>query len=517
MRKASNVFIILGLALLVGFFVRYSALSSYIFYPDGYVQIIVAENIKNFGGVIGTLGNGGMLYPDFFGWTRPIYPILILVFDFFYGNIIPSARTVSFLLGLFAIPLAYLYVRKALTSKLAGCVGAILLAISWNHAVWGGYILSDTTGVFFLLLFLVCFFSITRSQSEIGDYKEILIGVVFFLAILSRYEYALLVIPVLYLLYNSVENRKQFIVRFFNILAGAFLTFSVFYYWLSPFSIASGATSQVGSLLSSLGTLNLTALTKFVLTDPIIFFFGICGLFWMFYKNEMRHLAVFSAFSILLLEIIYYQINPEMQRYFVHLIPFILLPASYFAVVITEQININSKKMAYIIIPLIMLVFGWQIYYTYVGLHKEDDGIWFMAGYEELASKRFALDNAETATQNSIVIASFPEPYFLFNRQSTQSITDSHPFIYISGVPSNTLIYIVEDEGMRKVFPVFTKFLDSEMQDKITYTFPIDAMYRYGGDIESVYDPVIVYIISLNDLKLYIEKYNETNSPSSML
>ncbi|MBA3285938.1 MAG: glycosyltransferase family 39 protein, partial [Nitrosopumilus sp.] len=478
---------------------RINSLSIYKFYPDSYVPLIIAESIKNYGSVIGPLGAEGMLYPDFFGWTRPLYPLLILIFSVFTDNRESVAQVISFAAGILSIPLAYLYVSSALKSKRAGLLGALLLALSYNHSIWGGFILSDTTGVFFLLFTLWLLFRNIHQEKELADWNDLLTGAIFAIALLARYEYTVLIIPFLFLVFN--QSPKP-LIKTISISASFSVVLAATYFWLSPFSISSGATTnQIGGFVSSLGALDLSGLWGFIISDSILSLFFVFGIILLFKGQFIRKLGIFVVISIALLELLYYQTNPAMQRYFIHLIPFILLPASLGFTKITRWLQHHKPSITYAGAGVLCALLLIQSYVTYTGLRKTDNGLWFTAGYEAEAAKIVS----GYLPSDVLLITSFPEPYYLKTNHSTHSIADTSPFVYISDSLDKKEVVIVEDEGMRQIFPEFTKFLHENMEKYKVNEIQNSTVYRYGGAVSNVSEPIRLYYVTLTELKRIIK------------
>ncbi|MDQ3089890.1 MAG: glycosyltransferase family 39 protein, partial [bacterium] len=280
--RKKNILILVAITLL-GIALRIHNLSDYKFYPDSYVPLIVAENINTFGSVIGTLGENGMLYPDFFGWTRPLFPYLIYLLNLMIGNLFLSGQIITMLAGIATIPLSYFYIKSVLNSKTAGLFASLLLALSYSHVVWGGFILSETTGVVFLILFLWIFFKNLERESSLADWRDFLSGATFALAVLARYEYAILVLPVAFMFFLKLKEGKPVFARILNmIVAGSFL-FALTYFYLSPFTLQfSNAGKEIGSLFGFFNSHGLNGIKKFVLSDILLSIFGFLGLCYMF-------------------------------------------------------------------------------------------------------------------------------------------------------------------------------------------------------------------------------------------
>jgi len=452
-----------------------------------------------------------MLYPDFFGWTRPTYSLLINIFNIFIHNPELTARLISLLFGIAAIPLAYLYIAKALNSERSGLLGALLLSLSFSHTIWGGFILSDTTGVFFLLLTLWLLFRNLYSQYELADWHDLLTGAVFAIAILTRYEYAVLIVPFIFLVY--IKSPRP-IIRLTNITAAVSLTIACVYFFLSPFSIpGSGTATQIGGFIGTLGHLDISGIQRFIVSDILIAFFSFIGIFLMFRDRIHRTSAFFVVLSLALLGFMYYQTNPAMIRYFTHLIPFLLLPASFGITKIIEWAYGSVSLKKYAVISICCVVLGWQSYFSYLGLHHDKNGIWFTAGYEAEAAKLVS----SHVPEKSLIIVSFPEPYFLETRHATHSINDNAPFIYIPDTGASQTVIIVEDEGMRQIFPAFTEFLHKHMRQYKLKEIPLMIPFRYADSVKKVDEPIRLYRLELDQLKQIIQAHYEINYSSPML
>ena len=86
----------------LGALLRIQNLSPYKYYPDAYQNLIVARSIRNYRSVVGYLGENGMLYPDFFMWTRPVYPLFINLTDNFLQDEQRSAQLIAITAGILA-------------------------------------------------------------------------------------------------------------------------------------------------------------------------------------------------------------------------------------------------------------------------------------------------------------------------------------------------------------------------------------------------------------------------------
>ena len=200
----------------MGIVLRLHNLSPFKIYPDSYQSLIVAQNIHTYHSVIGYLGQGGLLYPDFFMWTRPGLPILINVFSMlslskhFSSDSAMVASLLSLFSGILIIPAAYFFVKSVFKSRLYGISAAVLVALSFNLTIWSGFIMTETTGVLFMMLFLWSLFSSLNRKSKLADPKDLLTGLLFSFAILTRYEYLIISLPLIFLCLYSSSDQVQY-------------------------------------------------------------------------------------------------------------------------------------------------------------------------------------------------------------------------------------------------------------------------------------------------------------------
>lgn len=207
--------ILLFSIIIIGSIFRFLQISPFKFYPDAYQSLIVAENIETYHNVLGYLGSQGMTYPIFFMWTRPGYPLLIDLFNIFTNDPTLSAQTISFVAGSGGILLAFFCIKNFFNSSTYGLAGALLLALSFNHTLWSGFIMTETLGIFLLLLFLWSFFSNLSKKAALANKHDFLTGILFAGAIMTRYEYVILLFPIIFL---TVQKSNNPFIQLANIL-----------------------------------------------------------------------------------------------------------------------------------------------------------------------------------------------------------------------------------------------------------------------------------------------------------
>ncbi|MBW3538342.1 glycosyltransferase family 39 protein [Candidatus Parcubacteria bacterium] len=556
--------VVTGLAVITlmagGLALRLANLSVYKFYPDSYQSLIVAHNIANHGSVVGRLGEQGMVYPGFFGWTRPLYSLLINLVTAAGWERLPAAYVVAVAAGVLAIPAAYLVAQTIFASRATGLSAALLVALSFSHVVWGGFIMTETTGVLIMLLLLWSLFRRLHRPAQLADPGDFMTGLLLAAAILARYEYAVVIIPITYLI---VKKSPQPWVRLVNIAAMAVFVLALAVSWLFPVPalgaalaaeaarrtafiaimvalVAAGllasrlvpperrgqAYQHLGQgvvgllwLLSAYLLLQtyfptvfrwlatpLAAPREFLATEPLMGLTFLIGLTVAAGWSKRRTLMTFCLLAIGLLAATYYQVNPEMQRYWTHLIPFMVIPAS-FGLHQTVKWTTSAWQqrrglpLAYAAAAALLLV-PVQAHASYRGIKSWHGGLWQQPGYEEVAARAVG----EAAPSDVLLIVSFPEPYYLFSGRPTHSLADAYPFIYIDGVPDSQPVLVVQDMGMRDQFPRFSEVLDRHLQEFQTGQLHTGSHYRYQARIEPEEQPVRLYQLPLGELRLKLGK-----------
>ncbi len=449
------------------------------------------------------LESNGMSYPDFFPWTRSLYPILI--------NLFGSASQLNLVLSSFSVILSFFVIRKLFGSNFAALGAATVLAVSYNHIVWSGFILTEPLSVF--LLFLTILFLIYD--------LDLLLGLSLAFLILTRYEFVALIFPIIIYLKSNAKLTKEKLLKMF---LPTFLTLSLFAFALKPWPYNWGNNfSNLQNLwlpvlaflalvflaakfnrffipLSLLGFVILCFYTQsariFFQTDFLLGFLALIGLVIMARVEEYRGLFWFVILNSLIFGYMYYQVNPEIQRYWTNIIPLLLIPVG-----VAIQSLIKNKFLLTFIILIIIL----QARISFFGISKLDDGIWFEKGYEENS----AVVLKAKINKNDLLITSFPEPYYYFTKNSTQSLAPDFPYLYISENLDKENVVIVQDMGMRDQFPQFSQLIDEKLNGFLFDEYNIASKYRYEGRIESETKPIRLYRVKLSELKVLIRNTNE--------
>lgn len=528
----------------LGTFFRIRHISPFKIYPDAYQNLLVAQNLNTTGAVFGTLGTNGLPYPPFVAWTRPGYPLLISSLQGMGADASAAAVAISLIAGVLAIPMVYLFIHSVFRSYSLALSGALLLAYSWNHVVWGGFIGTETLGVFTILLLLTVVFRTLHQRSSWAALPDFLIGILFSATILVRYEYAFLVFPVFFhiALFATTPVRK-----IINITAILLFVLAIVGATILPLASVIPALNQIKTLLlisaltgmvlamflllrrfsrrswslpaqgilskGSVGIVSFYLLMRIVfptVTMPfhyhlagIVDFFRedvllgvtvLVGLYELLNNRRWHHLTFLVISSIVGLALIYYQVNPLMQRYWTHLLPFLLLPAS---IGLRQLISLAGKTPVGVGYAGLFLLLWYQGVQTFTGIQQWKQGAYLRISYEEKAAQILKSSLAPT----DLLVVSLPEPYYFFTRLPTQSIADVYPFLFAEDIAPEQSVVIVQDAGMRYHFPSFSTFLDREMQTVKQHQFWVGEAYAVQERFEPETIPIVIYTTTWGELK----------------
>ncbi|KKQ79497.1 MAG: hypothetical protein UT01_C0038G0015 [Candidatus Daviesbacteria bacterium GW2011_GWA1_38_7] len=515
------VFLILSVITIFGAFLRFINLSPYKIYPDTYQNFMVANNLATYKSVVGFLGENGSVYPPFFFWTRPVFPLLINLGKIFSSNDILVAQIIIFIAGVLVIPVTYFLIKHIFKSKSAGICGAFLIAISFNHIVWGGFIQTENIGVFFVTLFLLILIKNIEKQTTVLKLRDILIGIFFGITILVRYEYALLSIPIVFLVFKTSATPFTLLGNFaFGTAVFLIVVFSRLYpIYDSLFLILTQKPDILIVCIAGLSILGIIykffkkGLEKsfvyffaivllllkfyfipgprsFFLTDILISILALIGILLLQKKVQLQKYATFTILGIFLLSSVYLVTDYAMQRYWTHIIPFLLIPASFALerVLIYIRLKFSLKTLAFSLFLLLLIVI--QIFQTYNGIRQWNGGRWFAVSYEE---KSGLLLKEKISNNDLIMISSLPEAYHFYTKLPTHSVADQSPFVFISNSLDLKQIIIVQDMGMRYLFPTFSEFLDLNLENKKVGEYFVNVPYHYSEISVQETHPIILY------------------------
>lgn len=544
---------ILGFAALL----RYNNLSPYLIYPDSYQSLLVAHNILNGFGLVGQLGSEGMWYPGFVWWTRPGYAWLIALLQNFDMSLHQAGMIVSFVASLAALPLCYYLLKIIWRNSVTALTGAAMLALSYAHTVWSGYVQTESLGVLSMFMLLIALFKISPQRGMLGDWRFLLLGGVLALAVLVRYEYIVLLAPGALLAATVSPNRLNL---FISVLSSFIFVMSIILFglWplpftsveivdqLEPFLLLSAGIGSAFILLLTLqkyapklfyelqsvvtdilsylipfivlvvlidagihsiyGSGIFEGARNFFLTDFMISGFAAIGLWLLLRSKQHAGVGQFCLLAIAILGLVYYEVNPAMQRYWTHILPILIIPASYGIIYAIERLRVPSiQTYARALLAGLAVLVSVQVLISCTGLHDYRGGLWFRRGYEELSAGR--LD--KIVPNGALLIVSMPEPYYYFTENPVRSLSAEYPFVYLDDIDQKRDIYVINDMGMRFYFPEFYQRMNSSAATFKAAEYYVGEPFRESNNVVDESEAVVVYKMRIEQLKPLLEENSQ--------
>jgi hypothetical protein len=433
--KGNWEFLLLIFIFLLAVILRIKNWSNFHLYPDTYKYLLAAK------------GGGG--------WQKVSFTGLIYLFNLVFKNPELSGHLVSFFAGLAAIPLVYFVLKKFISSR-AGLFGALLLAVSFSHVVFSGFILPDTTAICFYLIALLFvdnpFFS----------------GLFILVSALAREEYILLFLPTLILIwFRSKEKRK--IVSFLVWLAPIF--FLLFFDQSYRQTLALGLHFKGGLTFF---------VADFALINFAVVLFGVTGIFTFIFNKKYKPYIIFSIVYAAILLLVYLTQNPANWRYNIHLI----LPLTIPAVLLLDSAICRfrpGRTLGYIIPVLAISLLIGQTILSLNGLSNLPN-----QSYETISALRVKQMVLENHLQPNRVLASFAEAYQYYLGLPAEKINSS---TQISGHE-----LLIVDQPMRDLEGENLQKLKQNYKLRKINEFYVGEPYYNSSKIMPERGPVEIYI-----------------------
>ena len=509
---------------------RLHAYSPYLPYPDAYQTLLVARNFATAHQAVATLGNGGITFPHTFDWTRPLYPALVAFVHLFGANLITAGHIVAIIASIAAVPVAYWAITNATASRRAGVAAAGLLAVSYAATIWSGFVLTEPLANLVLLLGIGVMFG----------QNPWLTGIMWGLAALTRYEYAILILPVIAVSQPLRLSAAAKTVAAWAavIIAGLLATRSLSALGWSalihgthsfvPLAVVTAAALVAGRLAprylplrSSFANAVGVAVVAFVVLvathsrwsglrsfaagDSLLTVLALCGFVVMARVTVHRRAVSFAFISTIVLAAVYVRVNPTMERYGTHLIPLLLIPAGYAVAVMSRRIPAwrNRVRIPFALVATALVAI--QITASVEGFGIDPASPWTKPSYEATAAQR----TAGLIPPGALVITALPEPYAYFTGHSTQTVSNAYPFI-VAHIMDNQYVVVVQDEAMRRLFPHFSSGMETSLSAYRVTSFTVNEPFTYGSDVVPHPGPVTLYMADYGTIKAHLASYQLT-------
>jgi hypothetical protein len=233
-------------------------------------------------------------------------------------------------------------------------------------------------------------------------------------------------------------------------------------------------------------------LISFATQNLLITLPAAAGLVLLLLNPRTRRSGWLILAATTVLAAVYFRVNPTMARYGAHLLPILIIPATYCLLTIWDHRRLRRIAIA----PAAALAL-YQAITSYHGLHAAAPDLWFTQGYEQAAARRAA----PGITKNTVIFAAVPEPYYLATHQPTQSFTTGAPYIFAPGLSPDTQVTVIVDQALKDIFPqVYDRLKDVPGATSFT-AFIITEPWRYRTNVTEHPEPVILYQTTLSKLQ----------------
>ncbi|MDF1498826.1 MAG: glycosyltransferase family 39 protein, partial [Patescibacteria group bacterium] len=187
---------------------------------DGVSYVLAGKNLIT-SGKYEVFGNPQLVF-------SPGYPILVGIADYFFNDLVFSARFVSFVAGFLAVYLFYL-IGKQLHSKKVGLFASALAAIHYVLVIISAETLSESLGLLFILISLYLYF---RLVDNYKNWLAMLLGCsIGYLYLIRSEGILLLALPVVFLLINIKKAKIKKSLKGFSLIIIFFLIIVAPYFY----------------------------------------------------------------------------------------------------------------------------------------------------------------------------------------------------------------------------------------------------------------------------------------------
>lgn len=528
---------------LLGLLARLRHIFNFYIYPDSYYYLLIADNLRRHGVAYGTLGAKGMHFPPVgSAILKPAFPFFVSVVDRFVDNLELSGHIVAVGASVLTIPIAFFLARRLFDSVTAGVAAAALIAVSYNHIYWSGFLMGDSLAV--LLMFASLLFLLREDKPDYANPYDFLAGIAVALALLSRLTYAATIPALAWLMVTEFAWSKE---RIATALSGSlFVLSAAALLILPPFPEILRLLVEVSSIiLVTIGLLAVAAgvmligrryspgsgrgvngrlarlgLTAALVLPGVLWLVSIAvsylpgrslfpGLLQFVSRDKLlavaylggvvalaaspgRRLATVCAVNVLVLVGLYYQVASWETRYLTHLLPFIVLPAAYGLAYLADGLRValpeRRSMLAYAAASVLLILSAFSVRDSLT----PSKGIFLKTSYHREVS-RLARPTLSAYHEDSVLLAVLSWPYYFHLRLSSWSIDVEEPGRMLSVLPNEGKFLIVSDAPLRQYLPSLAGDLAKSKSAKRVVGFSVSTPYQSPGDGVSADKMVSVY------------------------
>ena len=554
--------------LIFGLAARLGHIFNFYVYPDSYYYLVIADNLNRHGTIFGRLGAQGMHFPPVgSALFKPVYPMAVAVIDRFADNLELSGHIVAVGASVLSIYVAYLLGRHVFDSYLTGVLAAFLLAGSYNHTFWSGFIMGDSLSVLALMVALLL--TLRTAPSSYGHMLDLLAGVALAVALLSRVTYAVVLPGLVWLMIAEYGWSKERLLTIFG--SFIFTLSSVALLLLPPFAVVLKVVQQTSVILrgvlvvlvltgagllaarqknnmlhsniikflgrlllwfvvlfpAAIQILNMISLSvsgrilysawqRFIYYDPVLVLAYFAGIYLLLVSSH-RRLGLFCALNILLLLSLYYQVATWEFRYLLHLMPFLILPGAFalsrLVTEITENLRSVSKRSRILAASagIVTIILLFSVSFKAIVPSKS---IFLSTSYPREVSRK-ARPALAHFSKDTILISALPWPYYFHLGFSTWGIDAYKPEKVLKYLPKKGSFVLISDLSMRYHLPALAKELKTLKGDSMVTHFPIGIPYQYAYFTIPERHEVEIYKLSYKQLRRVLRSFGESNKKSS--
>lgn len=466
----SKILIALMMGILVlGILARIFSWSDFLFYDDSYAYALggkfFAESL-NFSGNMGAMGSSFLF---------PIYKSGYAIFSSLFTGIgidpILAGKIISLGSSLLSTYLFYLLGKKLLEKK-QNLLSLALFGISFVAVAVSTLVLSESLAVVLILAVILLILS--------GRFLPVLGGIIYFLAILTRPELALLLPAFLFL---SWRNKN---LIWFGSGLGVSVIAGITFAYFAGIDLSLIWKSAL-ELLQGNFALKFTGIKTLLFFDYIIFVLGIFG--WFLLKN--KSLKIFLALWILPLFLVY--LPRDQFRFYALIIPALALTSGIGVWKIWGKIiSFKKKWLIWVSVVASIILFGLQVFYIFRPWHPA-------VSYERAETLELQSALNKNSLPKEYVLASIaPEPIFLETGSSVLRIEAKNLRGSIEKFPEK--IALVWDQALLTQLPDLAQKIDLAMAGNTFTFFRVDIPYYYKGDKINPQSPVKIYLMTKEQL-----------------
>ena len=457
-KRRPGLTLLLGI-LLLGACLRALAVSRFHFYTDSYNYMLMAKFFAENGRMIGSLGDrGGLFVPSPSPVYKWAYPMSIALPVKLGWDPERAGRAVCFAMGLSTVLLAS-SLSKSLYGKVRhGAWGALLMAASYENVTWGGFVLADVPGLFWILLSL---WSLVVPK---GAVFRFLAGLFLAMAGLSRTELCVIALPLMLLLWAKGKERPFRLFLFAVSFLGLWISVTAFFGARIPADhFQTGGTTpslidKVFGRFLELQRLDARHVLTFVVAEGALCLSGAAGLLFWARERSWGRLLLWGAYAFPLA--LLYNVSPnEHHRYYTQLLPCLLLPSVYALGKRPEALKDAGRLWTAVLKALPWIVgAGVLVQCAQIAFrgHREMD-------YPQEAGKwvKELLEKGKVG-RYEILFCVEERALFFYTGMSCRELSGRSPYLDPDGVSrGESVLFLVDDYQVRPRMPGFVERLET--------------------------------------------------------